>query len=45
MAIRICYFQFDRDMVLKDDNVLERVLDPYVSDIIDESIGRIKEKT
>jgi len=25
-AKRICYFQFDRDIVLKNDNVLERVL-------------------
>ena len=44
-AKRICYFQFDRDIVLKDDNVLERVLDAYLLDFLDESIGRIKEKT
>ena len=42
---RICYFQFDRDIVLKDDNVMERVLDAYVLDFLDESIGRVKEKT
>ncbi|MBW2616536.1 MAG: ATP-binding protein, partial [Deltaproteobacteria bacterium] len=44
-AKRICYFQFDRDIVLKDDNVLERMLDAYLLDFLDESIGRIKEKT
>ena len=44
-AKRICYFQFDRDIVLKEDSVLERVLDAYILDFLDESIGRIKEKT
>jgi hypothetical protein len=44
-AKRICYFQFDRDIVLKDDNVLERMLDAYLLDFLDESIGYIKEKT
>jgi predicted AAA+ superfamily ATPase len=44
-AKRICYFQFDRDLVLKFDNVLERALDAYLLDFLDDSIGRIKEKT
>ena len=43
-ANRICYFQFDRDIVLKNDDVLEKVLDAYVLDFLDESFGRIKER-
>ncbi|OQY11032.1 MAG: hypothetical protein B6I30_07835 [Desulfobacteraceae bacterium 4572_187] len=43
-ARRLCYFQFDRDIVLKDDNALERVLDTYISDFLDEPVGRVKEK-
>jgi hypothetical protein len=27
---RICYFQFDRDLIVKENNVLERVLDTYI---------------
>jgi len=42
---RICYFQFDRDLVVKDDKVLEKVLDTYLLDFLDESLGRIREKT
>lgn len=42
---RICYFQFDRDLVIRDDRLLERVLDTYVLDFLDDSLGRIKEKT
>jgi predicted AAA+ superfamily ATPase len=42
---RICYFQFDRDLVVKDERVLEKVLDAYLLDFLDESIGRIREKT
>ncbi len=42
---RICYFQFDRDLVVKNPDVVEQVLDVYLKDILDETIGRIKEKT
>ncbi len=42
---RICYFQFDRDLVVKHDNILERVLDTYLLDFLNESIGRIRKKT
>ncbi|MCK4389113.1 MAG: ATP-binding protein [Desulfobacterales bacterium] len=42
---RICYFQFDRDLVIRDDKILERVLDTYVLDFLDDSLGRIREKT
>lgn len=42
---RICYFQFDRDLVVKDENVLGRVLDTYLLDFLDDSIGRIKDDT
>jgi len=44
-AKRLCYFQFDRDIVLKDGDALERMLDAYLQDFLDESIGHIKEKT
>ena len=37
--------QFDRDLVLREKDVLERVLNTYLLDFLDESIGRIKEKT
>lgn len=42
---RICYFQFDRDLVVKDKNVLERVLDTYLIDFLNESLGRIRKET
>ena len=42
---RICYFQFDRELVVKDEKVLEKVLDAYLLDFLDESIGRMRKKT
>jgi len=30
---------------LKNDNVLKKVLDAYLLDFLDESIGHVKEKT
>jgi len=42
---RICYFQFDRDIILKNENALAKVIDAYLTDILDDSIGRIKDKT
>jgi len=37
--------QFDRDLVLREKDVLERVLNTYLLDFLDESLGPIKEKT
>ena len=42
---RICYFQFDRDLVIRDDRVLEGVLETYILDFLNDSLGRINEKT
>jgi len=42
---RVCYFQFDRDLLVKEKNVLEKVLDTYLIDFLGESVGRIREKT
>ncbi len=42
---RICYFQFDRDLVVRNDRILQRVLDTYLMDFLDDSLGRIEKET